>query len=475
MDVEQRKRIAAIGAQIGGDLLDEATLIALGTELTQIAGLCAFCAGTGGDDDGECHQFDCTKCLGSGLAAAFSEPSKPVDHKQFAIISDRNFESEGLTLAVWDGEQFQTTDGDRYDRDGDRLGPYLAEFLTDYELQKRLTIGKQPDRDEVFDLLRRVVESEIGRTTQYRLSTGQGTQTIDGKAWLEAAAKVAGETAPAHIKPAGFHELVKGLKEITALKPKYQQEHAEHAVVLLERFAASQDAMPFQYRVQPWMMECFGPVISADTQERNHRFLEEALELVQASGATRSEAHDLVNYVYGRPVGEPFQEVGGVMVTLAALCLAHKMDMHAAGEVELARVWTKVEKIRAKQAAKPKHSPLPEEFTPAVSCDKDRRIAELEALINTPELHDYSKGVVLEAVHQRARWGTDHDGGKAPADWFWLIGYLAQKAMMSQIAGDTDKALHHTVTTGAAMANWHASILGRTNMRPGIALPVVAG
>ncbi|WP_457817370.1 hypothetical protein, partial [Staphylococcus aureus] len=36
-----------------------------------------------------------------------------------------------------------------------------------------------------------------------------------------------------------------------------------------------------------------------------------------------------------------------------------KMDMHAAGETELARIWTKVDQIRAKQAAKPKHSPLP--------------------------------------------------------------------------------------------------------------------
>ena len=39
-----------------------------------------------------------------------------------------------------------------------------------------------------------------------------------------------------------------------------------------------------------------------------HRFLEEALELVQACGATASEAHQLVDYVYGRPVGEPAQE-----------------------------------------------------------------------------------------------------------------------------------------------------------------------
>lgn len=115
----------------------------------------------------------------------------------------------------------------------------------------------------------------------------------------------------------------------------------------------------FQGRVQPWMMACFGAEISADGAERNHRFLEESLELVQACGCTASEAHHLVDYVFGRPVGERTQEVGGVMVTLAALCLAQGLDMHAAGETELARIWTKVEAIRAKQAAKPKHSPLP--------------------------------------------------------------------------------------------------------------------
>ncbi|GEM_PF-1821802 len=125
---------------------------------------------------------------------------------------------------------------------------------------------------------------------------------------------------------------------------------------------------PFQQRVQPWLMECFGSTIAGDREERNHRFLEETLELVQACGCSASEAHQLVNYVFGRPVGEPAQEVGGVMVTLAALCLANGLDMHAAGETELARIWTKVEAIRAKQAAKPKHSPLPE-HTPTRAAD----------------------------------------------------------------------------------------------------------
>lgn len=114
-----------------------------------------------------------------------------------------------------------------------------------------------------------------------------------------------------------------------------------------------------QQRVHPWLMACFGPEISADKIERNHRFLEESLELVQALGCTASEAHQLVDYVFGRPVGDGSQEVGGVMITLAALCLANGFDMHASGETELARIWTKVDQIRAKQAAKPKHSPLP--------------------------------------------------------------------------------------------------------------------
>lgn len=100
--------------------------------------------------------------------------------------------------------------------------------------------------------------------------------------------------------------------------------------------------------------------VCRDGTERNHRFLEEALELVQSLGCTASEAHQLVDYVFGRPIGEPMQELGGVQVTLAALCFPHGLDMEAAAETELARVWTKIDKIRAKQAAKPKHSPLPQ-------------------------------------------------------------------------------------------------------------------
>lgn len=117
----------------------------------------------------------------------------------------------------------------------------------------------------------------------------------------------------------------------------------------------------FQNRVGEWMGQCFTPEIIADKLERSDRFIEEALELVQACGYDAARAHALVDYVFGRPVGEPSQEVGGVMVTLAALCNPHGLDMQQAAEAELSRILRPeiIEKIRVKQASKPTGSALP--------------------------------------------------------------------------------------------------------------------
>jgi len=115
----------------------------------------------------------------------------------------------------------------------------------------------------------------------------------------------------------------------------------------------------YQDRQDQWLVACFGEAIARDKSERNHRFVEEALELAQANGCTASEAHQLVDYVFSRPVGDPAQEVGGVMNTLAALCTAADINMMHAAEVELERCWTKVDAIRAKQKTKPKYGPLP--------------------------------------------------------------------------------------------------------------------
>ncbi|WP_222042394.1 hypothetical protein [Rhizobium laguerreae] len=115
----------------------------------------------------------------------------------------------------------------------------------------------------------------------------------------------------------------------------------------------------FQTRVRPWLVAAFTENFDGEEHAREARFIEEAIELFQARGRSFEELISVAKYVYSRPVGEAWQEVGGVMTTLAALCIVSKLDMHEAGEAELARIWTKVDAIREKQANKPRHSPLP--------------------------------------------------------------------------------------------------------------------
>lgn len=91
----------------------------------------------------------------------------------------------------------------------------------------------------------------------------------------------------------------------------------------------------------------------------------------------------------------------------------------------------------------------------------------ITGLLNTPVNDDFESGVRLEMAHQREKWGADQ-AGKTPQDWFWLVGYLVGKALAAHVAGNTDKALHHCISSSAALGNWHAAIAGTHNrMRPG--------
>lgn len=122
----------------------------------------------------------------------------------------------------------------------------------------------------------------------------------------------------------------------------------------------SKEHESLQVRVSAWVDFCFGESRQAGTEERAHRFLEEALELAQANHCTRDEAMQLVRYVFDRPAGVPEQEAGGVMVTLCALCNASGVDLETAAEAELDRNWRRIDAIRAKAEAKPSASPLPQ-------------------------------------------------------------------------------------------------------------------
>lgn len=83
--------------------------------------------------------------------------------------------------------------------------------------------------------------------------------------------------------------------------------------------------------------------------------------------------------------------------------------------------------------------------------------ATARALVNTPETADFIEGVKREAAHQIERWGYAHDRSKSAENWFWLVGYLAGKALRSAITGDREKALHHCISSAAALFNWHTA------------------
>ena len=109
----------------------------------------------------------------------------------------------------------------------------------------------------------------------------------------------------------------------------------------------------FQVRCLKWILTWLNSNLIYNKQERNQRFLEEALELVQSLDMDRETVHKLVNYIFDRPKGEPKQELGGVMNTLAILSEINSMSMWEAAEEELTRCWNNIEKIKDKQKLKP--------------------------------------------------------------------------------------------------------------------------
>ena len=99
-------------------------------------------------------------------------------------------------------------------------------------------------------------------------------------------------------------------------------------------------------------------------------------------------------------------------------------------------------------------------------------VTRLQALINTPQTDDFLEAVRTEAAHQVERWGTAHDDGKTPEDFFWLLGFLSGKALRAASHGDREKALHHTISSAALLLNWHRRLQGEdTGLRPGIETP----
>lgn len=107
-----------------------------------------------------------------------------------------------------------------------------------------------------------------------------------------------------------------------------------------------------QAKVFQWAVNTFGD-IARDPQERIDRFIEESIELAQALGADKDRVCRIVNYVYNRPPGNVFEEVGGASLTLLALCESLNISADSAESTEMLRAF-KIdrESIRAKQNRK---------------------------------------------------------------------------------------------------------------------------
>jgi len=90
----------------------------------------------------------------------------------------------------------------------------------------------------------------------------------------------------------------------------------------------------------------------------------------------------------------------------------------------------------------------------AAKAERDR----LDTLVNNPQTDDFLTAVRAEMAHQVERWGDAHDRGKSAENWFWLVGYLAGKALRAAITGDKPKALHHCVSAAAAAGNWFRAV-----------------
>ena len=116
---------------------------------------------------------------------------------------------------------------------------------------------------------------------------------------------------------------------------------------------------PLQQLTLPWLYSVFGTE-AYRPEYRVARLLEEAMELAQVMGLHPQSIHDLVDYVYHRPVGEPIQEVGGVMLTALACAERLGIDASDAATAELARclAFTDEQRERMRSKNRPAARPL---------------------------------------------------------------------------------------------------------------------
>lgn len=141
---------------------------------------------------------------------------------------------------------------------------------------------------------------------------------------------------------------------------------AERAQVTLENTRNLRQAT-----VIAWMRNAFGGD-GTTVPQRGIRLLEETLETYQAAGCDQAMAHELVDYVFKRPVGDLAKELGGVGVCVLGLAAAAKVSADDEEAREVERVLSKgLDEWRQRNAAKNEagfaHAPPSTTYEPNLS------------------------------------------------------------------------------------------------------------
>lgn len=92
-----------------------------------------------------------------------------------------------------------------------------------------------------------------------------------------------------------------------------------------------------QNDVLEWVRRTFGEAFLND-RERSLRFIEEAVELVQALGLPADDVRRVTDHVYARPDGDYPQEMGGVIITLEALAEHVGVNLDRQASLEWERI-----------------------------------------------------------------------------------------------------------------------------------------
>lgn len=96
-----------------------------------------------------------------------------------------------------------------------------------------------------------------------------------------------------------------------------------------------------QATIFEWAKAAFTVEQSTSLPQRGLRLLEEAVEAFQACGGNKDKAHEMIDYVFGRPPGELGQELGGVSVCVLALAAAAGLSAETEEQREVTRVLAK--------------------------------------------------------------------------------------------------------------------------------------